>query len=73
MVTAKMYANVIIFFRPREIMHVGHETSDREIELGNVPAANTIRVVCPLISVDFKLYQKFCGSILVKRYPHIQS
>ena len=39
-----MYANVtkFFFFSAREVVHVGHKRSDREIEQGNVPPANTI-------------------------------
>lgn len=43
-------------------MHVGHKRSDREIELGNMPPANTVWVDYLLTSIDFEQYQKFNAS-----------
>lgn len=56
--TAKMYANVIILFNS-EIVHVGYKISQREIEPGIVPLANTVWLDYRLRSIGFKLHQNF--------------
>lgn len=50
-------------------MHVEHKIPDREIELGNVPPANTIWVDYLLTSIDFKLCQKFNDIVLTLKIP----